>query len=296
MPGARRSDEGDDLARVDRGVDVAKRRRLSALITERDVDVFDAPAHRRQRNRAGRIADFDGQIEQLEDAAGSDDRLADVAEKGRDAIHRVHQVHQQAPVHEDSARVEPADQDLADGEPHDGDDRGNHDRRNDERLRLNELRQLHVRAEEIVVSVAKASDFELFAPERFDDSLASENLRQVCGEIGYALLRAMRARRNQALEVRDGKRNDRRDQHERERQEPVEIDHRRERRNEGGERDDELRHRDAHRIDHHLQVGRKARDELAGTPLVELAKRQVQQAGRRAARADARPDAGRSTP
>ena len=67
-------------------------------------------------------------------------------------------------------------------------------------------------------------------------------------------------------------------EHERERQQPIEIDHRRKRRDEGCQSDDELRDRYAHRIDHDLQVGRKSRDQLAGTPFVELAERQAQQA------------------
>ncbi len=100
---------------------------------------------------------------------------------------------------------------------------------------------------------------------------------KVGSKIGNALLRAVRACRNQPLEVRNGVRDDRRDQHQRERQQPIEIDHRRKRRDERRQRDDELRYRDADRVDHDLKVGRKARDELARTPFVELSQRQVQQ-------------------
>ncbi len=117
---------------------------------------------------------------------------------------------------------------------------------------------------------------------------------EICGEIGDALLREVRARRDQPLKVRDGKGDDRRDQDERERQQPVEVDHRRKRRDEGRERHDELRNRDAHRVDHHLQIGRKARDQLARAPLVELPEAAGSAAARKDARAAARPDAARS--
>ncbi len=69
-----------------------------------------------------------------------------------------------------------------------------HDRRDHERLRLDELRQLHVGAEEIVVAALEASDLELLAAERLDDALALQDLRQVGGQIGDALLCAVRAR------------------------------------------------------------------------------------------------------
>ena len=43
----------------------------------------------------------------------------------------------------------------------------------DERLSLYELHQLHVRTEEIFVSISKARDFVILAPEGFYDALAS---------------------------------------------------------------------------------------------------------------------------
>ena len=166
---------------------------------KRHVLERDASAHGGKRRAHRSVARFGAEIEHFEDAAGTHDRLADVAEKGGDPVHRIHQVDEQCPIHEDRSGIEPAAQDLAHREPHDEHDGRDHDRRNDHRLRLNELRELHVRAEEVVVARRETPDLVLFAPERLDDSLTLKHFGEVGGKVGDALLRAVRAGADERL-------------------------------------------------------------------------------------------------
>ena len=99
----------------------------------------------------------------------------------------------------------------------------------------------HERREVIVVAPREALDFVLLAPERFDDALALQHLGQVARKIRDAFLRAFRARGDQSREERDDEIDDRREHEEKEREQPVDVEHVRDRSDERHERDEELR-------------------------------------------------------
>src|SRR5215472_7492858 len=58
-------------------------------VCEVDVVEIDLATHRRERPSAGRVAYFDRQVEDLEDAPSADHRFVEIAYVVRDLIHRI---------------------------------------------------------------------------------------------------------------------------------------------------------------------------------------------------------------
>ena len=126
--------------------------------------------------------------------------------------------------------------------------------------------------------MAKRATSCCFATERLDDALALQCFGEIGRKIGDAFLRAVRARRDEPLETRDGKSHNRRDDDQGEREQPIEVNHRRKRRDEGHQRDDQLRQRHADRVGHELEIGAEAGEQFARPPAIEGFQRKVEQA------------------
>jgi hypothetical protein len=151
--------------------------------------------------------------------------------------------------------------------------RDRHDHRDDRRLRLSELQYFHVRAEVRIVARSKPFVLVALTTKRLHNTLARKHFREIRREVGDPLLRTLRTRRNQTCEKCDHEIDDGGEDEEKEREQPVDVEHCGDRADECHERNEELRKRDAKRVRHQTEIVREACDEFARPPFVELAHR-----------------------
>ena len=264
LSGARRSDERDGLAGLRFERDVVEDLRALA-IAERHVIEANASADRLDRLRLGGVVRLGGRVDDLEDALGACQRALQHVVEVRERAERLHEV---LPV-VDERRDDPDGDEALEREPpaeaceHDHEEVSEHagERHEEERVRV----RVHARAINLLVLGAERREHRLVPTEDGHDLLPTDGLlhhaiqrTEVLLQLGEALAR------EHGDEAREPEHNGN-DEQRREREPPVEHEH----------RDEDAEHRE-HAGEQRRDVLRDGlidRVDVVGEPAHQLARR-----------------------
>ena len=134
---------------------------------------------------------FRGEIDDFEHAAGRDYRFGESPKNAATRFIGLTKLTSSSQNWKTLPVLSRPTRDFANRKPHDHDDAERHDRRYDQRLRLNELGDLHERAEVVVVARLKALASNASRLNALTTRCAVQHFGEVGGKIGDALLRAL---------------------------------------------------------------------------------------------------------